>query len=772
MAKGGHSHRSTLKNGHKPFKSKHASKGLLKNTFKGKVEKSDASGPKIRVISKTDRKNSARQLRDTKILDTKLARKLFEGSHGAEKIVTIVALTRDLNPQDIAQSLFGHDDATDKFAPTSVTDVRIDRFKSKVKVIIPDHKSVLSILDAARISDIVIFGVSATEEVEKEYGEQILRALIAQGIASVIGVLPNVASQYPKRNLQQDIRQSLQSFFDHFFPNDGEMFALEVEAECNNCLRKVCQKFPKSVGWRDARGYIVPDNVYWSTQDPGQGSLVVEGTVRGIGFNANGLVHLPGYGDFQIDRLEKVVGRSDVSDEDVYKPDTNQETLDEINPEEVDMEEDEEHFDDEGATLGARMDGKTYFDDEGYTKLSGLRKFKVPHGTSDYQARWLVDDVLEDASDAEEIEQDMLVEDDNDNEQQSIVADDTRSEYATTEFGGESEMHIELSPEEEQRQLEAFRSDEYDPEFPDELELHPEELARKRLTAFRGIKSLGNCTWDHDEEDVEKPSHWNNLLRVGNYKGTRNRVSKDAIQQAQVKIGDRARVFLRAPSTLLQNVDVHTKIFAVYGLLQHEHKLAPCNFSIESWDDYEKPIVERDQIVVQYGPRRVIISPILTQASNNANNVHKTLHAVEQGDYAIATAIAPVMFTNAPVIYFKPNQDPASGDLDVEFVARGTFLNSDYKRIAAQRIVLTGHPIKIHKRVVTVRYMFFNPEDIEWFKAIPLFTKSGRTGFIKESLGTHGYFKATFDGKLTSQDTIAMSMFKRTWPEPSVPYQE
>ena len=51
-----------------------------------------------------------------------------------------------------------------------------------------------------------------------------------------------------------------------------------------------------------------------------------------------------------------------------------------------------------------------------------------------------------------------------------------------------------------------------------------------------------------------------------------------------------------------------------------------------------------------------------------------------------------------------------------------------------------------------------------------MFTKNlGRVGFIKESLGTHGYFKANFDGKLTSQDVVAMSLYKRSWPEVSLP---
>lgn len=60
--------------------------------------------------------------------------------------------------------------------------------------------------------------------------------------------------------------------------------------------------------------------------------------------------------------------------------------------------------------------------------------------------------------------------------------------------------------------------------------------------------------------------------------------------------------------------------------------------------------------------------------------------------------------------------------------------------------------------------MFFNKEDIKWFKALQLWTKRGRSGFIKESLGTHGYFKATFDSRINPQDAVGVSLYKRCWP--------
>ncbi|CCD27115.1 small subunit rRNA maturation protein TSR1 NDAI_0J02230 [Naumovozyma dairenensis CBS 421] len=794
----GHSHRSSVKNGHKAFKSKHSSKGALKRVYKGKVEKEIANNKTLKTVSKLQRKNMAKQLRDKKIFDSLEIRKLFDGLNGAHKIITVIPLTSDVYANEIVKQILisadiGIDpiDQNDNTNTPSITKFKIPKFKCNLEFIIPDMSNFLNILDCAKVADFVVFGLSGTSEVDTEFGEQIIRALELQGISSYIGVVSNLSKVHEKEKFQLDVKQSLESYFKHFFPSEDRLYNLEKSSDSLNVLRTICQKLPRNVQWRDNRGYLIADQVDFVEISQEHGSLVIEGEVRGVGFQADRLVHIPDLGDFQLSKIERIkTSRREKkttkknNDEDViaeltselqneFHPSNNRDDLDDYAPEDLEMEQ----WSDEDDDFAYDDLKAARYDDHGFLpgREQKEKKVKVPKGTSDYQAKWYVDDVVN-VSDDEDTEEHDFQKALAGNENNGTLYDyEQNMDDANNDMNMEEDEEdhadnfVDLSPEEEERQLQEYMAmEKEDREFPDEIELNPNESAIERLKRYRGLKNLYNCIWNVDEKDPHAPSEWKRLLRIGNYKNTRNRVLKETKAQVEVTAGDRIRLFINFPKFLLEKiVDPKQKLLAVYGLLSHEHKNAMVNFSIERWEEYEKPVPSKEPIVVQYGVRRYTIQPLFSGDSNSPNNVHKFDRFLHPDTFSIATCIAPVDFTQSPAIFFKPSETDVKG---IELIGHGTFMNADHTRVLAKRAILTGHPFRFHKNVVTVRYMFFRAEDVEWFKSIPLFTKTGRSGFIKESLGTHGYFKVNFDGKLSAQDVVAMSLYKRMWPKTSLPW--
>merc|ERR1712168_963274 len=150
---------------------------------------------------------------------------------------------------------------------------------------------------------------------------------------------------------------------------------------------------------------------------------------------------------------------------------------------------------------------------------------------------------------------------------------------------------------------------------------------------------------------------------------------------------------------------------------------------------------------------------VFSQHTNGSR--HKYSRFLEKdGGVTVATFYAPITFAPASVLAFKEMKGGSN-----ELVATGALLSVNPDRIVAKRIVLSGHPYRIFTKSAVIRYMFFNRQDIEWFKPVELRTKWGRRGHIQDPIGTRGHMRCFFDGKLKSQDTVLMSLYKRVYPK-------
>ena len=750
-------------------------------------------------MSKLDRRNQARQKQQAKYQENVKATSIFTGQHGAPKIVAVVPLCPDGNARAAVRQLNTSLGPDNEVPMEGLARVRVDRFKQNL-VYVPVERDLASVLDACRVADFVLVILSPAQEVDKE-GELFLRCIEGQGVANVITGVQGLDGINPPKRRQQ-VASSLKSYITHFFPSQEKVFSLDSLQECSNVIRSLCTTTPKGVRWREDRSWMLVEEVQWpmdmSNNSDQAGELNVTGVVRGKGLKADRLVHLGEFGDFQIEKIvastspknkktqpsEIDIGVGLEGHDVLEQPTADQDDLVELAPEEVLMADADDVAVSEAATekKGVLLDDHHYFSDD-ETHLPKAPK-RLPKGTSSYQAAWFLGDMSDSGSEVDEAEEpngDISM-DQPMGPEDGVEGLDRRTQGAPTEGGPseypQSEMFLDPSPDEEEEQLAAYRSRkkneaEEDLEFPDEIELHPNVLARERLARYRGLKSLKTSHWETDEDRFHEPEEWRRLLHITNYKGTKNQVVREALVGG-VQPGTRVNVHLRnVPLSLRANLDL-SRPLAMYSLLHHEQKRTVVNFSFTLNSDYPQPIKSKEELIMQCGPRRFIINPLFSQLGNTPNNVHKFDRYVHPGRTAMATFTAPLTWGSVPTLFFKrvsPSSNPDETHPEtpdstsrLELIATGTSQPPDHKRVIAKRVILTGHPYKIHKKLVTVRYMFFNAEDVNWFKALQLWTRRGRSGYIKESLGTHGYFKATFDGKINPQDAVGVSLYKRVFP--------
>ncbi|KAI9706338.1 MAG: hypothetical protein M1836_003343 [Candelina mexicana] len=798
----GHHHHSTTKTSQKSFKSRHSTKSALKESSKGKVdreEKGHRRSTHQQLMSKLDRRNQARQKQNNKHHENLKATSIFAGRDGAPRIVAVIPLTGDGDVEAAVRSLNASVDSEGVALSPELLQVNVDRFKQKFEYVLV-RKELVAALDACRIADFVVLILSAQEEVD-ESGEVMIKVIESQGVSNVLTVVQGLeAIEPPKRRPQ--VVASLKSFITHYFPTQEKVHSLDSRQECSNIVRSLCTTTPKGIKWREDRSWMLVEDVSWPTDmdtllsDSANG-LVLTGVVRGRALKADRLLHVGDWGDFQIGKIttakpsfrnkgqDSAMAIDLEPEEDILeRPTDDQDDLAELAPDE-ELMTDADHASDMEVIpkrRGVLLDDHHYFSDD-ETHLPKAPK-RLPKGTSSYQAAWYIGDISDSGSDY-----DSGVDDDGDISMNppALPQDGTEgleqshrrepTETAPSDYP-QSEMFLDPSPEDEAEQLAAYRSRRHndaedDLEFPDEIELHPNVLARERLARYRGLKSLRTSQWETDEDRAHEPSDWQRLLKVADYKRARGQVVREALVGG-IQPGKRVKVHLRNVPLSLRNIQSSSQPLTAFSLHRHEHKRAVVNYSITLSSDYPSPIKSKEDIIMQCGPRRFTINPLFSQTGNTRNNVHKFDRFLHPGRTAMATFIAPLTWGPVPTLFFKAtsaNVDKMATDTaqnpQFQLIGTGTSQAPDHSRVIAKRVILTGHPYKIHKKLVTVRYMFFNTEDVAWFKALQLWTRRGRSGYIKESLGTHGYFKATFDSKINPQDAVGVSLYKRVFPRPA-----
>lgn len=268
--------------------------------------------------------------------------------------------------------------------------------------------------------------------------------------------------------------------------------------------------------------------------------------------------------------------------------------------------------------------------DENDKKKKGIKMRRVPKGTSEYQAAWILPSDDEESDDGkEEGEEDvnMVVSsfsnalgntttttDNNAKAQGSDINSDVESDIDDEEFedldanGAASgnavanpEDEDELDNEEEGRQYQAYlaakkreQECEDDLEFPDEVDTPTDLTARIRFQKYRGLKSFRTSPWDAYEN---LPVDYSRIFQFKNFGRTRKRVFNELLQEnaddedeCVVSSGLYVTIHLvnvpmspelkAQASSSCSSASSSKKPIVLFSLLPHENKMSVINFSV------------------------------------------------------------------------------------------------------------------------------------------------------------------------------------------------
>jgi pre-rRNA-processing protein TSR1 len=349
-----------------------------------------------------------------------------------------------------------------------------------------------------------------------------------------------------------------------------------------------------------------------------------------------------------------------------------------------------------------------------------------------------------------------------------------RSGAADTDWDVSSNMTMEapnaeaIAVERKQRHLLVERSQE-DLEFPDEVDTPLDVAARERFQKFRGLKSFRTSAWDPYEE---LPVEYSRIWEFEAFGSTSNAVKQQYADDCnELGGGDGGgcsalycALYLKdVPPTVFESQMCGTP-FVLSGLFPCEQKVSVVHGELARLKECIIPIKSKQLVTLHCGFRRFPAKPTFSEVPKKSSACKKFryMRFLHEDVTACASFYAPVIFPPCRLLMFVHSSEMGGSP---ELAAVGSVTGVDPKRLVIKRSMLTGYPFKTHKSKAVVRFMFFNPPDVRWFKPVELSTKKGLRGHILDSVGTHGYMKCRFNDTVKQDDTVCMNLYKRVYPK-------
>ena len=752
---GGHHRAGPLKQKNKRHKTgMHISKTALSKRLGGKIENNTGvKGPSTTIDGKALRLQKTKQLRMEKKMDLML-RKRTGSKIGPPKVIGLVGLAphADLTyiMEQIMTSLVKIENQNNSMKVNNDDDNMIqaeDQVQKQRYTFYKSSHDLLTVLDVCKVADIVAYVLPMQEGSEvaiSSLGDEILRAIRTQGSPSSFGIVQGLDAHSGK--MQNDMRKYAKRFFATEFDSDMRVADATNTVQLNRALHSTQ---PKTIQWRDMRPYLLASTVQYVPNDESTGTVVLHGYVRGKPLSVNQLVHVTDVGTYQISKIElssapfeklSSSGRkTTTTDVATLVPDASQQEDLQYEAEYDPMTNEQTWPTEEELSLAEHTEPVS----------------ESAYGLSGYQASWNPSTESDDGS----IHMSSDEEDMNDM--------DTSNEEPLPSSSSVVVDHDSLEKDEMQ--------------FPDEFDVPGSSTARTRLARYRGLKSFRTSPWDPKES---LPEDYSRLFQFEDFGATQRatlshlkEVEKEMLFKVQksfhmiekektddssvnttgyVQVGTYIAVHVRNVPLSAYNRHVRSCPWILSGLHAHENRLSVMHVHVQRQPGHEAPLKSKTHLEFHSGFRRFEGRPIFSDQSMNCTK-HKFHRYLPRTGWFMASVYGPTTYTPSTVFMTLPQT--------TTILAAGTLHSIDADRIILKRILLTGVPVKVKNRNAVIRGTFHDPNDIKWFQPIELHTKHGLTGHIKESLGTHGDFKAIFNKPIQQHDTVCLSLYKRLFPK-------
>lgn len=298
---------------------------------------------------------------------------------------------------------------------------------------------------------------------------------------------------------------------------------VDKSVDAQNLLRKIGSQKQRAVFQRDHRPHILAEHLeFVKDENSDFGVLKASGYLRGQTLSANALIHIPGWGDYQMKQIDECIGplhlfrkqlmgnESQLTSQvlEVSDPSKRTSLMSENVPDEMDAEQ----------TWPTEKEMEAAKE-----KQKKLVK-RIPKGMSDYQACWIPDVEEVEYSEEEDYEANEFKEAEMelDEPEEREKSDDDDEEFQTVAVGDSDAQNYDqqIDLEEEKKAQEMLNEAKMDQMFPDEVDTPQDIPARDRFQKYRGLASFRTSPWDCRENlpyDYAKIFQFENFARTRKY---------------------------------------------------------------------------------------------------------------------------------------------------------------------------------------------------------------------------------------------------------------